>query len=265
MLARTQFLHRAVCTAPYRRKWGRISQRSYSATGDNEPAWFTQLRSEMLSRDAIYFQEFPTAEHDTKLTRTLSGFLPAEWNSQSSFTGRLLIPGHHLIWFNSTPPTTELLPDGTDTLQSPGDAWVRRMWAGGSVELKPDGYFSKMGGFRVGRNFAGAERIKDVRLRGQGDTEKIFVIIERRFASKATLHASHNKALELSNTRDGADEKAYFLQQLRNDVEWGDAICKEERTLVFFKERTTAELDAIKAGQLAPVKYLERKFLGLPS
>jgi hypothetical protein len=50
----------------------------------------------------------------------------------------------------------------------------------------------------------------------------------------------------------------HFREQLRSKA-WGDAILIEQRNLVFLKDKTTAELDAIKAGNMVPVKYLKRQ------
>ncbi|RAR06654.1 hypothetical protein DDE82_003190 [Stemphylium lycopersici] len=155
---------------------------------------------------------------------------------------RPVVPvGHHLIWFNPTLPTHDLLPDGTDASHSPGGPWVRRMWAGGSVRVKPHEYHDKSRGFTVGTQVAGIERIKDVQLRGQGDAAKVFVTIERCFTRVGTKWGSLKK---------------YHKAQMSNGHNWADAFLREERNLVFLKERTADELDALKTGNIAPVKYL---------
>lgn len=94
------------------------------------------------------------------------------------------------------------------------------------------------------------ERIKDVQLRGQGDDAKIFVTIERCF--KRFDH-------KWGGLRKHHDAQMYTGQN------WRDAFMTEERNLVFLKERTADELDALKAGNMAPVKYIQRAYITLLS
>ncbi|KAL1793590.1 hypothetical protein ACET3X_008572 [Alternaria dauci] len=109
----------------------------------------------------------------------------------------------------------------------------------------------------------GTEHIKQARLHGEGDTAKIFVTIERRFATLDSIERGHERG-EHGTRPLGARLKhknvqRYLQWQVRaqdNDG-WGHALFKEERNLVFFKERTAAELEAVKAGQMATVKYLD--------
>lgn len=257
MLSRTQCVSRIARTQALHTSWQRERFRCYSATTAEDPSWFQQLRTQMLQRDVSYISEDITAQHEHRLARTLLGFLPAEWCRAPSFKKPVLPVGHHVIWFNMAAPSLELLPDGTDDYHSPGDPWVRRMWAGGSVQVKPSEYFHKKHGFALGTAIAGAERIKDVQLRGKDDAAKIFVTIERRFARIDQLFKSHRQASLLGEKTTRINVQKYFKEQLRDDEPWGDAILKEERNLVFFKERSAEEMEAIKAGQMAPVRYLK--------
>jgi hydroxyacyl-ACP dehydratase HTD2-like protein with hotdog domain len=80
---------------------------------------------------------------------------------------------------------SDLLPDGTDPDQSPGEPWVRRMWAGGKMEFRPWGSSTREGGEGVrwvtgGEGVVCREAIKDVQVKGKEGEEKIFVSIERR-------------------------------------------------------------------------------------
>ncbi|EUC42618.1 hypothetical protein COCMIDRAFT_39359 [Bipolaris oryzae ATCC 44560] len=258
-------LRHAFCTRPagwalsHRTQLRCISRRGYAATtGSDDPQWFQELRTQMLQRGATHLPEHLTAPPEYKLSQTLTGFLPREF-CHALGRRNLIIPfGHHLIWFNPSLPTHDLLPDGTDASHSPGGPWVRRMWAGGSVHAKPRDYFDTFRGFAAGTPMAGIEHIKHVRLHGQDDTAKIFVTIERRFArldalqeSYRALHGSLGRATGLRKIQ------SYLEDQLRSTDDWGNAILKEERNLVFFKERSVAEIDAIKAGQMASIKYLD--------
>jgi hypothetical protein len=235
--------------------------RCYTSTDSDDPPWFQQLRAEMLQRDMTQIPEHITAPHEHKFSRTLYGFLPKEINQAPGSRNPVLPIGHHLIWFNPAWPTHELLPDGTDVSQSPGGPWVRRMWAGGSIQLRPDDYYHKKRGLTLDTEMAGVERIKDVRLRGQDHSAKIFVTIERRFARLEQLKEGHRETRGSLGRNGGlGNAMRYFGEQMQQDEGWGDAILKEERNLVFMKERTTAELEAIKAGEGTAVKYLDRAY-----
>ncbi|KAF1942085.1 hypothetical protein EJ02DRAFT_183432 [Clathrospora elynae] len=254
MLPRTPCTPRIGTTAP----WRRLPVRCYASAATSDPPWFQQLRAEMLQRDVTHLPEHTRSTPERWLASTISGFLPREWCIPPGINKPIIPVGHHLIWFNPALPTHELLPDGTDASQSPGEPWVRRMWAGGSLKLKPDDYFDKAAGFRYDVAMAGAERITDVQLRGQDDAAKVLVTIERRFARLDTLRESHVSTRgPLGRSGHQLKLQRHFEQQVRADDGWGDAIFKEERILVFFKERTAAELEAIRAGEMAPVRYLE--------
>ncbi|KAF2854281.1 hypothetical protein T440DRAFT_486884 [Plenodomus tracheiphilus IPT5] len=260
MLARTSGVTSGVCnitrSSAARQLWRQAPRRRYAVDSTNEPEWFQPLRAEMLSRDITYLHEDIVAEPENRLAHTLSGFLPSKWCTPPTTNHPNVTPGHHLIWFNPALPADQMLPDGTDASQSPGGPWVRRMWAGGSITLRPDQYYHSSGGFNIGSAVAGVERIKDVRLRGQGDAAKLFVTIERRFTRVDQAYRSYRMNRSRAASRRLVAE--YLKQQLRDNEEWDDALLKEERELVFFKERPAAELEAIKAGQMAPVKYLDR-------
>jgi hydroxyacyl-ACP dehydratase HTD2-like protein with hotdog domain len=253
-------LPRLARTPSHHTQWRRIVVRCYASTAAENPPWFQQLRSEMLSRPIISSREHLNVNTDQKLIDTLATFLPSEWLHRSK-KDRVVIPlGHHLLWFNTSMPADQLLPDGTDPLQSPGDPWVRRMWAGGHLELRPEAYHDIERGFTLNSEMLCAERIQDVQLRGIGDTAKIFVTIERRFAQNDTLHANLPPLRAKYGRRaKEANPQWHFREQLLNEV-WGDAILKEERNLVFLKEKTSTEVDAIKAGQMTPIKYLDCRF-----
>ena len=141
---------------------------------------------------AIYDILSPTQSH--LLNISLSDYLPPE-TYPSHFTMQdLTLPstrtdvavpmpqGHHLVYFPPQIPPSQLLPDGTDPDHSPGGAFVRRMWAGGSVRFA-DGWQEQL---RLdGRRALCVESIGDVNItegRAPG-TEKIFVDVWRRYGS----------------------------------------------------------------------------------
>jgi hydroxyacyl-ACP dehydratase HTD2-like protein with hotdog domain len=214
----------------------------------------------MLGRDIISSREYIDENIDHKLTDTLCTFLPPSWCRRIRGDGKVVPVGHHLVWFNASMPVDQLLPDGTDPLQSPGEPWVRRMWAGGSVRISPEAYYDQGTGFATDSSVVCAEHIADVQLRGNGDAAKIFVTIERRFARHDSLLEKHVAPLRgiQSASKRSLSPQWHFREQLRSKA-WGDAILIEQRNLVFLKDKTTAELDAIKAGNMVPVKYLKRQ------
>ncbi|KAF2823832.1 hypothetical protein CC86DRAFT_327772 [Ophiobolus disseminans] len=236
---------RAARAPSHRTTWRCTPTRCYASTTADDAPWFQQLRSEMLGRKVKSSHEYIDVNTDHKLIDTISTFLPPEWCSRTR-RSRLRLPlGHHMVWFNTSMPADELLPDGTDPLQSPGEPWVRRMWGGGSLRVRPGAYHDPAKGFAVDSFIVCAERIQDVQLRGHGDAAKIFVTIDRRFARLDTLRAKRQ-------ARGGP----IFQHQLLHE-EWGDAILREQRNLVFLREKTPAELEAIANGQMVAVKYLE--------
>ncbi|KAH7087795.1 hypothetical protein FB567DRAFT_549048 [Paraphoma chrysanthemicola] len=234
-------------------QWRRLPARCYATSTADDPPWFQKLRTEMLGRDAISSREFIDENVEHKLTDTLSTFLPPDWCTRVNGKGKVVPVGHHLVWFNTSMPVDKLLPDGTDPLQSPGDPWVRRMWAGGSLKIRPKAYYDPGSGFTIDNYVICAEHISDVQLRGQGDAAKIFVTIERKFARHEILRDKH--AAWSKKTR-GTGPQSYFRQQIKSEG-WGDAVLVEQRNLVFLKDKTPAELEAIAAGDMAPIRYLK--------
>ncbi|CAA9958231.1 hypothetical protein PTMSG1_01796 [Pyrenophora teres f. maculata] len=259
MLLRTPCTRRIGLTLPYRRIWRNIPVRCYTSTNPDEPAWFQELRAEMLQRDVKHFPDHITNPHEFRLSQTLIGFLPLEACITPGYKRPVIPVGHHLIWFNAAVATNELLPDGTDALQSPGGPWVRRMWAGGSLQVKSDAYFDKSCGFVLDTPMVGTECIKNVELRGEGDAAKIFVTLERRFARVDQLEKSYTAEHGSLGRATGLERiQRYFTEEIRKDEGWGHALLKEERNLVFFKKVNADEARNV------PVKYLtppgERNF-----
>lgn len=256
MALRTRCLSRIARTPIHRTQWHRLPLRCYSSAAQTDPDWFQQLREEMLNRESPPLRDNINEGSEIKLVNTLSSFLPEDWKPLLKSKKPADSLGHHLIYFNPVLPADKLLPDGTDPLQSPGGAFVRRMWAGGSVRVNKTEYFRKNEGWMVGTTGVCVERIKEVRLRGQGDAEKIFVTIERRFAKMSHLI----DAMRVAGFDRAAGPQKYFQKQVREVEGWGSALLIEERNLVFMKQRSIAELEAIKAGELAPIKYLDRGY-----
>lgn len=202
--------------------------------------WFQKLRDELLKRKFPFVSDYNGLTERKKLTRTLADFFPQGWDRDFASAANPIMGlpariGEHLIFCNPLLGESKLLPDGTDKLHSPGDPYVRRMWAGGLLNVHHGLYFNLDHGWYAKHPLSCLERIKDVRLRGQGDNEKIFVTIAREFARY------------LPHVTD--------LEHKRN------ILLTEERNLVFMRERSGQELDDIEQGKIAPVKYLSCEFI----
>ena len=139
-----------------------------------------------------------------------------------------------------------MLADGTNPDQSPGDPFVRRMWAGGRVVYNQANPFI----LDASRGVC-AEFIRSVTMKGKPGQEKIFVSIERRQA-KATDHEMKGLA---AAAQTGAQEKRDLEHRVRqrlwrdSDQDFGPCSILETRNIVFMRSRSTeeAKVDAEKA------------------
>jgi len=133
-----------------------------------------------------------------------------------------------------------LLPDGTDPLQSPGDPFVRRMWAGGAVRFSnAHSTPLRLDGSRA----VCLESIKDVSIKGSPGTEKVFVGIERRMG--ATVSESEDE--ESIRTRLYRDSEEDFAD--------GAVGVIERRNIVFMRSRTREQ--AMRDMEMARTKQLK--------
>lgn len=158
-----------------------------------EAALESSLQKKLTSRrpNIIYDYLSPTPSH--LLNISLADFLPESCyppgfsveelelpylpNVNHGSHSGLLPPGHHLVYFSPQVPSSKLLPDGTDPLQSPGDPFVRRMWAGGTLLFND--YLRDQPRLDNRRAYC-REHIANVMVKGSEGNEKVFVNIERR-------------------------------------------------------------------------------------
>ena len=132
-----------------------------------------------------------------------------------------LAAGHHLVYFPPQVPLSQLLPDGTDILHSPGPPFNRRLWVGGRLSLAPTGLLLD------GSRAVCIESIRDVMVRGREGDEKIFVEIERRFGT----------------VNEAEDEGSIKSRLWREDgADFGQAPIIEIRTLVFMRDKTEEQV-----------------------
>ncbi|KAF2630318.1 hypothetical protein BU25DRAFT_387421 [Macroventuria anomochaeta] len=249
MSLHTRCPRRIASTAAHRNVWRQRGVRDYASDTANDPEWFQQVRSELISRKPHYQCEDLDLLHHEQLYTTLGGFVPRLSKLDTDLKPNISL-AELLTHFNIRVLSSTLLPDGTDPLHSPGEPWMRRMWAGGAVKLNPDLKLKSGAPFRLLQKVACVERIKDVRLQGTGDEAKVFVTVERRFAFADQLR-------DVAKSRPEGNVRAQIFQQADTGDDWSDALLKEERNLVFLKAKTAAELIAIYAGQTVVPRYLK--------
>ena len=142
---------------------------------------FANLHSELTSRRLPLLFDDLSVRPSHQLHRTLDDFLPSRnpafspASSLSSSHFLQLLHGYHLVYFPPLTPLSHLLPDGTDPEQSPGEPFVHRMWAGGSIRFRPD-----QNTFLRKQRAVALERIIDVVTKGAPGDEKVIVTVERR-------------------------------------------------------------------------------------
>lgn len=251
-------------------QWHRTVRRRYAtgtdgtrespATKRGDPEWFQKLRKEMLERKLPPLHDAPTQSQEDALAIALSPYLPFGFETRQRSATLLngTAPphsiGNHFVFFNPKVAPEELLPDGTDSLHSPGHPFVRRVWAGGSIKVNLASYFQpvRARGWDLNRPLTCVERIKDVTLRNSAaETKKIIVTIERRYEKTSAVQHSTDDV----EGKGPSDMPQTSEQHVRPGEEWGDAVLIEERNLVFMSEISKAKLEAVNNGQVEP-KYL---------
>lgn len=153
-----------------------------------------RLKAELTSRPVNEIFEYLTNTNSHLLNITLADFLPPSCYPPGFSTSNLQTPrnkrttlkdqgesslplGHHLVYFPPQVLNSDLLPDGTDILHSPGRPFVRRLWTGGSLSFNRNQFF---GLHMINMSALCKEEITDVWTKGQEDDEKVFVAIRRR-------------------------------------------------------------------------------------
>ena len=119
----------------------------------------------------------PTPSH--LLSTTLSDLLHTPQTSSPIIASRpaVLPQGHHLVYFPIQTPPSKLAADGADPDHSPGEPFVRRVWAGGELR------FGKgWRGLRLDcREVLCKEVVRDVKVKGEGEGMKVFVDVVRQY------------------------------------------------------------------------------------
>lgn len=130
---------------------------------------------------------------------------------------------HHLIYFPPQVSLSQLLPDGTDILHTPGDPFNRRLWAGGNIRFPgPDPLLD-------GSRAVCIESIRNVTVKGREGEEKVIVTIERRVGAVA----------------EGESEGDTWRRIWMDDESVsGESSLIENRDLIFMRVKSSEEIKA---------------------
>lgn len=177
-----------------------------------------------------------------------ASYATTKFSQNDGFKGIPSVPqGHHLVYFSPQVLNGELLTDGTDSLQSPGAPFARRLWAGGSVifnredkeQLKLAEHHALCG-----------EDITDVQIKGKEGEEKVFVTVRRRIANLpgSGRNARINRRLLMAMDKEKLVGSNEFM---------GILAIQEERNLVFMREKSKeqAREDLEKVGRIIKRMY----------
>ena len=134
--------------------------------------------------------------------------------------------GHHLIYFPPQVTLAQLLPDGTDTLHTPGDPFNRRLWAGGNVR------FPTSSPLLDGSRAVCIESIRNMTVKGREGDEKVIVTIERRVGT-------------VPEGESETDTWSRIWQD--NEADQGDASIIENRDLIFMRSKSAEQVQLDQA------------------
>ncbi|KAL3481869.1 hypothetical protein BJX99DRAFT_132516 [Aspergillus californicus] len=229
MIYSSLLMKKAISTLlrPRRRPCKPGPRRAYSSFSES-------LHQKLTSRKLPLSFDYLSPQPSHLLNLTLTDLLP-----NSTFSSRTqndlpcisrpahLPPGHHIVYFPPQVTPSQLLPDGTDALHTPGPPFNRRLWAGGSVK------FSATRNLLLdGSRAVCIEEIRDVIVKGQPGEEKIIVKIQRQ--------------IDTVQEEESVDD---VRRRIWCDIEdeGAHACIIENRDLVFMREKTANQLEQDKA------------------
>lgn len=195
------------------------------------------IHSELTLRKLEIIYDQPNETNSRLLDITLADFLPsstvsvvdpkvqASWK-EGTLPQLRLRPGHHLVYWPPASRLSLLLPDGTDPDQSPGEPFVRRMWAGGRIKFPRASEMPPLDGSLQ----ACSERISNVVIKGNAGDEKIFVTIERCFSrvEKPITQESENRLREQAPTALVEYRDIVFMRENTKKAPASDESVEEE-------------------------------------
>lgn len=208
------YLHSAAALRSYSSLSGRLNQ---ELTSRQLPLAYDYLHPQPSHLLNVTLNDLFSKEQQSAFLKNGSTALP------SIDSSLCMPPGHHLVYFPPQVTLSQLLPDGTDILHTPGEPFNRRLWAGGKVRF-PD----RAGPLLDGRRAVCLETIRDVVVKGLEGEEKIIVSIERR----------------VGVVKEGEDDQSVRGRIWKeNEEDPGAASVIETRNLIFMREKTQEQLD----------------------
>lgn len=192
-----------------------------------------RLHHELTTRKLPLSYDYLHPQPSHLLNLTLCDLLPPPTNPRPvqtalpSIRTALSLPiAHHLIYFPPQVTLSQLLPDGTDVLHTPGAPFNRRLWAGGNLG------FPANAPLLDGSRAVCIESIRDVTVKGREGEEKVIVTIERR----------------VGTVPEGEDEMQTWNRIWTEDpAQPGESAVIENRNLIFMRTKTADQIQTDKS------------------
>lgn len=212
--------------------------RSYSSLSE-------RLHRELTTRKIPLTYDYLHPQPSHLLNLTLCDLLPQSITTDDYATLPSILKssplpvGHHLIYFPPQVTLSQLLPDCTDTLHTPGEPFNRRLWAGGNLRFPASSL--PLDGSRA----VCIESIRNVTVKGREEDEKVIVTIERRVGS----------------VPEGEPADATWGRIWKeNEEDPGESSVIENRDLIFMRLKTDAQIEADKDQFGKPSRIVKRAF-----
>jgi hydroxyacyl-ACP dehydratase HTD2-like protein with hotdog domain len=214
---------------------GTLASRNYSSLS-------ARLHDELTTRKLPLTYDYLHPQPSHLLNLTLRDLLPQSQTSDDTTLPSIQNPsplpaGHHLIYFPPQVTLSQLLPDCTDTLHTPGEPFNRRLWAGGNLR------FPVRSPPLDGSRAVCIESIRNVTVKGREGDEKVVVTIERRIGNVPEEETT---------------EQTWNRLWKENKDDAGESSVIENRDLIFMRLKTVAQIEADKAQFDKPSRIVKR-------
>ncbi|CAI7599002.1 unnamed protein product [Penicillium bialowiezense] len=214
----------------------RSSSRGYSSLSD-------RLHHELTTRNLPLTYDYLHPQPSHLLNLTLQDLLPSRSPVDTTLPSILnpspLPVGHHLIYFPPQVTLSQLLPDCTDTLRTPGEPFNRRLWAGGNLR------FPAPSPALDGSRAVCLESIRNVTVKGREGDEKVIVTIERRVATVPEQET---------------EQQTWKRIWTENEADAGESSVIENRDLIFMRLKSSVQIEADKAQFEKPARTVKPPF-----
>ncbi|KAJ5126253.1 hypothetical protein N7526_008430 [Penicillium atrosanguineum] len=203
------------------RSLDRVQCRAHSSLAE-------RLQHELTTRKLPLMYDYLYPQPSHMLNLTLCDLLPQSPDGRDvqtrlpSVTTPSPLPiAHHLIYFPPQVTLSQLLPDGTDVLHTPGSPFNRRLWAGGNLR------FPAGAPLLDGSRAVCIESMRNVTVKGREGEEKVIVTIERRIGA----------------VPEGEPEAQTWNRiWTDNDADAGQSSVIENRDLIFMRCKTAEQI-----------------------